>query len=447
MNSKFLLQWVFQIQILKARLGRSFYQSGVFSVWIVWVGLASGLLAPITAEADDPRSVGCIPALLREASIDLPKHPNPAELQRAVTHLLQTADFDRLKDPHSEMPLAKRTLIEGMEWLRTYEVITQILRSFTIGMDPKVGRLEWNSYSQLMRKALDPRWGSQVVSSAISAIYALYMSSNYYHRRFEFRYRFVTETSPPVPPTTWSSSSGEPPTLEAKIDFLIEELVRPTLLHPEVHPLITLFFLQKDPGLFGVVENRNNGRADFFRRSFNWVVGGRQPVVAINWRLQPYGTRNADEGSIPSMPRFDPPVTTFIGGQVEDFRFTESDEFRAAFLQRLRKDLNFRSGQEGFATSDAGDFLQKVSGKSAFYQGYENIPGIIFGPLPASVARVLTLTILEFSHRTYNSFIGGFGSRRTVFLRMTTNGDQFAANDLFSLDSLRSLLHPSSSPQ
>lgn len=110
-------------------------------------------------------------------------------------------------------------------------------------------RFNVSSFESLLADLLQPHRGPKVVAETMMLIYGIYSRSDYFQVRRPLPYRMA-----PVEVAAKSSKpSSRVPDHLPGVHLLIEGVLQPALLNHQTHPLITLFFMQIEFGLFGTL--------------------------------------------------------------------------------------------------------------------------------------------------------------------------------------------------
>lgn len=115
-------------------------------------------------------------------------------------------------------------------------------------------RFDVSSFENLLTDLLRPHRGPKVVAETMMLIYGIYSRSDYFQVRRPLPYRMA-----PVEVAAKSSKpSSRVPDHLPGVHLLIEGVLQPALLNHQTHPLITLFFMQIEFGLFGSLDQPNH---------------------------------------------------------------------------------------------------------------------------------------------------------------------------------------------
>ncbi|MBK8203481.1 MAG: hypothetical protein IPK68_14510 [Bdellovibrionales bacterium] len=115
-------------------------------------------------------------------------------------------------------------------------------------------RFDVSSFESLLAILLQPHRGPKVVGETMMLIYGIYSRSDYFQVRRPLPYKMA-----PVEVAAKSSKpSSRVPDHLPGVHLLIEGVLQPALLNHKTHPLITLFFMQIEFGLFGSLVQPNH---------------------------------------------------------------------------------------------------------------------------------------------------------------------------------------------
>ncbi|MBK7843280.1 MAG: hypothetical protein IPJ71_06215 [Bdellovibrionales bacterium] len=115
-------------------------------------------------------------------------------------------------------------------------------------------RFDVSSFENLLTDLLQAHRGPKVVAETMMLIYGIYSRSDYFQVRRPLPYKMA-----PVEVAAKSSKpSSRVPDHLPGVHLLIEGVLQPALLNHKTHPLITLFFMQIEFGLFGSLVQPNH---------------------------------------------------------------------------------------------------------------------------------------------------------------------------------------------
>ncbi|MBK7842633.1 MAG: hypothetical protein IPJ71_02900 [Bdellovibrionales bacterium] len=283
-----------------------------------------------------------------------------------------------------------------------------------------------NALEILFENLLSPAQGVKVVAETALLIYRIYSRSQLFelNERLKMEYIF---TSNKKGTQNRSPKGGSP----FSLNRLMEYLLRPTLLDFQTHPLITLFFLQMDLRLFGIV--RKEGRR--FSISNPNILKMRTPVASLvidfnhfadllsshdRSRAEDASTRILRHDRFLPQGEIDPQIALYMG---DASGYTYDAMRERGFLDKYFARLNRIFDLRGFKSDAQG--LNSFSGQSPdsyaayvrpFADIYDTSPSIhnpLVYNLPSSVARTLVVSLVS-------SYLNS-GSFSPVFIKEILN--------------------------
>lgn len=285
-----------------------------------------------------------------------------------------------------------------------------------------------NALEILFENLLSPAQGVKVVAETALLIYRIYSRS----QLFELNERLKVEL---IFPTNKKGTQnrlidGASP-FRNRLNRLIEYVLRPTLLDFHTHPLITLFFLQKDLRLFGIVQKE--GRR--FSLTGANILKMRTPAASlvIDFNhfadlLSSHDKSRADDASAPDLPydrllpqgEIDPQIALYMG---DASGYTYNTMRERGFLDKYFARLNRIFDLRGFNSDVQGlsSFSRQSPDSYAAYVGpfadIDDTSPSSHNPLvyniPSSVARTLVVSLVS-------SYLNS-GSFSPVFIKEILN--------------------------
>jgi hypothetical protein len=280
----------------------------------------------------------------------------------------------------------------------------------------------------LFENLLSPVQGVKVVAETALLIYRIYSRSQLFELNERLKMEFIFPTDKKG--TQNRLIKGDSP-FRSRLNRLIEYVLRPTLLDSHTHPLISLFFLQMDLRLFGIVQKE--GRR--FSLSGANILKMRSPVASLVIDFNHFSdilsyddSTRADDASAPNLrydrllPRgeVDPQIALYMG-DASGYTYDKMRErgFLDKYFARLNRifDLRgFNSDVDGLSSFSR----QNPDSYAAYVRPFADIDDTLpssYNPLvyniPSSVARTLLTSLLS-------SYLSA-GSFSPVFIREILN--------------------------
>jgi hypothetical protein len=204
----------------------------------------------------------------------------------------------------------------------------------------------------LFENLLSPAQGVKVVAETALLIYRIYSRSHLFELNERFKMEFIFPTNKKG--TQNQAPMGDSPFPQSRLNRLMEYVLRPALLDFRTHPLVTLFFLQMDLRLFGIVQKE--GRR--FSLSNPNILKMKSPIVSrvIDFNhfadlLSPHDKSRADDASsrilrhdrlVPDG-EMDPQIALYMGdASGYTYDAMREREFLDKYFARLNRIFDFR---------------------------------------------------------------------------------------------------------
>lgn len=260
-------------------------------------------------------------------------------------------------------------------------------------------------------------------------IYRIYSRSHLFELNERFKMEFIFPTNKKG--TQNQAPMGDSPFPQSRLNRLMEYVLRPALLDFRTHPLVTLFFLQMDLRLFGIVQKE--GRR--FSLSNPNILKMKSPIVSrvIDFNhfadlLSPHDKSRADDASsrilrhdrlVPDG-EMDPQIALYMGdASGYTYDAMREREFLDKYFARLNRIFDFR-GFHSDAQALSSFSSQSPDSYAAYVRPFADIDDtspsshnpLVYN-LPSSVARTLVVSLVSY-------YLNG-GSFSPVFIREILN--------------------------